>query len=1364
MDLNTIRKITIQAEAPGVDAATKSLDNLTAAQGRLATSSTATATITDSVSRKQLSAADAYQRQTLAIDPLARAQSQLAKQVSIANAAFNQGALGDVNSAQAKAVLSQRVADLTSKYMAHAGAAEGVKTGWLSMINVEGLLERSMIRLGELFAIREILLFTRDVFNSTAALKDQAERVGENVEAFQAQAAVMRQAGIATEAAVMSLAKFTKNIGDAEDKSGPARDAFNELGLTFQDLAGGTEGALPKAAEQLLKISNVTERARLEVALFGRTGQQLEAALRQLTDPTATLIEKQKALGQVIGSDVVDAAHEADVKLNQAWNSIKIGVAPIIVGLTSGVVALGTAMKNIDWQKAGAAYGSAGGVPLPGLENAFKPGALMYQPAKPYIIPGAAQQGFQTEDKKIAQLKIEADLASLTTQRRAEETATIEVANERLQAGTAVLKDQNGHLVKNVTSYQQARDLIGSSTAKEVEGYAATIARGKAWDKVKETVGQYLQQLSVEAEEASKTTLQRSIESDIIKAGEISQKARGVLEKDIQKTLAANTDELSKQKTKTGGMVIDAITTTDTAKILAPIEKQIGDQLQLSAVALTTSREQRALALQIKQQELSTGAQLLDQDIQDLKTVQERNDAARMKDYLDDLHTEVRLAGLSADERERESAAIQAGHNRATAAQQDQIRGLIADRQETEKWRQVVDDISNGFQGFFEEVLNNGKLSFQSLWDSIKQSFVKMLAYMATQALIQPIIIPMVEAFGGAIGGSSGISGLLGGGGGGGAGGMLSSLGSLGSFGSSAGLFGGLGGAFSGLGASLGFGTAATAGTSVALGGGLGSVSSALPALPGSIFGATTLGSFLGGAGLGMLGSSLIFGSKNDATMGSAGGALAGAAIGSIIPGIGTIIGGLIGGLAGGGLGSMTGSSNQGAISNFTNGGLGNTLFKAGGGNNGQMATQASDTVNKALQALKDAGVDVSLGNVSGLSIGSDKSYVYDFAGGKQKLAGGQAGIEATVKAILDRILPSATGTDDTTNSILQKYRDQGGINSGNITQLAQDIQDAKQAKDAADQATSAAAQAAVDLQKQVADFGLAITSALKAINDPIGAQYDQLIADQKTRIQQAQALGADVSQIQALSNAEVGKFLKGLSSDQLKGLIAANDITGNVAQYAQDMADAADATAAAADAAKLLASNVATAKNDLITAYNDQKQQLQQTVSQYQGLASGLRSYLGQIGTASSNPIAQYGASKNQFLATSALAQTGDATALQNLQQVADAFLSASKTASQTLAQYRGDRSLVTNGVGASANAADSKVSDAVQQLAALDQSVQALLTLNNTTLSVKDAIEALQAATTAQSKAIADNTAKVANILTRVTRDGESLVTEAA
>src|SRR4051812_35460884 len=97
MQVETIRKVTISASTTGVAEAASSLNQLSAAQSKLAVASNTTATVTDLASKRQLSAADAYRRQTLAVVEGARAQDQIARATKIADAALQQGIITQVD-------------------------------------------------------------------------------------------------------------------------------------------------------------------------------------------------------------------------------------------------------------------------------------------------------------------------------------------------------------------------------------------------------------------------------------------------------------------------------------------------------------------------------------------------------------------------------------------------------------------------------------------------------------------------------------------------------------------------------------------------------------------------------------------------------------------------------------------------------------------------------------------------------------------------------------------------------------------------------------------------------------------------------------------------------------------------------------------------------------------------------------------------------------------------------------------------------------------------------------------------------------------------------------------------------------------
>lgn len=1183
----TIRKIRIEAETKGVDSAAASLKNVAAAEATVAKES-------DLMAAAQIKSAAAAERLKTAQDALAKSGSNsavaqervlLAQQKAIKadaeltasterlrkaqfdlNAAKNYGA--SVTDIHTKKTLSAEDA-----YKRQATATNGVSLATQGMSKAISTATNVLGAFGVALGVGAMVAFGKSVFNTTADLQEQADQIlgaGGNVEALQALRGIFLTNGVSQEQGDKILQRLTRSLGEAAEGSKKAQDAFHGMGLGAKELAGTTaDAALPLVAKKLLEIEDATKRAALETQIFGKSGQQLESALKALAAGSmADLIARAKELGVVIDEQMIKKADEAKDKMALAFMKLQVAIAPIVVdwgdkfsNLVGDIESTTKAISDL-WEKVklfgGIGIGARVGFAVGGL-----PGAALGAAAGALGV--AASNGGQTE-KAVRNYEAQLAQPGLSPSERADIIARRDRAIATLNAGvgnTGLVTWDKGNGIESVTS--SASRSGGSSWAPT----SADVANAKKIEDSRHHV---------------------KVDDDAIKA---------------------NADTILKAQLK-----------------------------QLEVSAKEDQHQQQA--------------------------------AAATEKYIDHLQTEVEFVGMSADERERQAAileGIRVSEGKITDAQKGQIAATVSARQEAERWRNVVDDISYGFQGFFEDVLNTGKLSFQSLWESIKKSFIQMLAYMATQALINPIIVPMVGGIAGSLGG---LGSLVSGG---------SSLGALSNMGSLGSMFGGgdilglgsAGGLFSGLGSALGFSAGPTLGSLTSLGsisnglGGLtslGSVSSSLPALPGSLFGTTTLGGFLGGAGLGSLAGSLIFGNKNDAGLGSMGGAATGALIGSIIPGVGTIIGGLLGGVLGGGLGSLTGSSNQGAISNFTNGGLGNTLFKAGGGNNGALATQASGTINATLQALKDAGVDVSLGNISGLSIGSDKSYVYDFAGGKQKLAGGEAGVQATVNAILDRILGSATSGDSAVQELLQKY---GSLNSGNIGAFSTELQAQAQAKQqkAAEDAAKAAADAAAEI----------------------------------------------------------------------KSLSAELDVLADVVSKAQDQ---------------------------LVRSYNAESAQITKTITYNQQQAASLREYLSQLrGGVSSG--ASYSAAKANFTSYVGTAGT-DGFEASRLQQYGDSFLSASRTNSATLAQYRQDRNLVVSGVSSAASTTEGVASAAIRQLDALNASVEGLITLNQTTMSVKEAIEKLNEANTQLAAKNEANTAKIAKLLTSVTRDGEALLTEAA
>jgi hypothetical protein len=741
MNVNLVRKVTITGEGQ------QSLDSLAGSLNKVAAAQNGVASVTDIQTKRQLSSMEAYRRQTLAVVEGARAQDQYARAVKIADSALRQGGISTSEHAQRIGLLQQK----------YGQAAESANV-------FSGAIGKVTAALGPMFALLSVgtmVAFAKSVFATAASLDEMAEQAGVSTEALQAYRAAMLQSGIAAEQTDQILTRLTRSISTALDGPGKQRDAFVQLGISVATLREGTEATMPVVMRALGDMGSAGERARLEVDLFSKSGQKLESAIGALQDPTATLIEKQRVLGQVLGTDVTKAADEAADRFTAAFNRMKNEATPAITGIMAKVADLLGAMDRANnWLKehlpAGAAFNPGGSSASGGTPVASQSRNVVG--SQPATSPGAAFSS-PSLDGVMVKLREEAALTGKTADERARIVALRE-------AEAAKMKDGNGHLT-------EAEKL-------EVSRLAVVSSR---YDMAKKA-----------ADEQAKADKQ----------------AQDDLEKFNETVFRLGSEYEAESKKR-----IDA-------------------------------------AAKIKQDQA---------------------------DYIQDLRDEAHLAGLSREEAEKQAAVLRGVRQyqiEIGSAQARQIEKAVELRQVTERYRGLVDDIAGSFQSFFEDVLDKGKLSFQSLWDSVKQQFVRMLAYMASQALIQPIIVPVVQSFADMFG-------------------MQLPTGSA-----------AVGTPFQGL------SMATNAGSIFGGGSGLGSIfgSSALST------GGSLLSKLVPGAMIAYAASQLgtmVFGKKND-----------------------TALGGALLGLPGAFLGSLTGTSNNGAISNFTDGGLGNTLFKAGGGNNSQ--------------------------------------------------------------------------------------------------------------------------------------------------------------------------------------------------------------------------------------------------------------------------------------------------------------------------------------------------------------------------------------------------------------------------------------------
>lgn len=181
--------------------------------------------------------------------------------------------------------------------------------------------------------------------NSTATLGDAvaktADKIGIGLGPFQELRYAAERSGVSTEKLDSSLERYVKRLGEATNGTGAAKKAYEELGLSADDLSRmSPEDSLEIVADRLASVENQSQRVALAAQLFGREGV---AMVNMLKDGSAGLRELRKdarATGYVLSEQAArdaetfkDALLDAQLGLAGVKNTIGAELMPAVTGL-----------------------------------------------------------------------------------------------------------------------------------------------------------------------------------------------------------------------------------------------------------------------------------------------------------------------------------------------------------------------------------------------------------------------------------------------------------------------------------------------------------------------------------------------------------------------------------------------------------------------------------------------------------------------------------------------------------------------------------------------------------------------------------------------------------------------------------------------------------------------------------------------------------------------------------------------------------------------------------------------------------------------------------------------------------------------
>lgn len=175
------------------------------------------------------------------------------------------------------------------------------------------------------------------------SLAEAAQQVGVTSTALQEYRYAASQVGISQEEMDMGLGKLTKSIGAAASGAKIQVEAFKQLGVGIKDAKGNiidAGAAIPKLADGLAKIKSPAERATLELALFGKTGQKLGNLLSGGSAAVNQLRDAAHKLGIVLSEEQIQKADATADKLSALKQVLSARIAGTVADNAGAILQL----------------------------------------------------------------------------------------------------------------------------------------------------------------------------------------------------------------------------------------------------------------------------------------------------------------------------------------------------------------------------------------------------------------------------------------------------------------------------------------------------------------------------------------------------------------------------------------------------------------------------------------------------------------------------------------------------------------------------------------------------------------------------------------------------------------------------------------------------------------------------------------------------------------------------------------------------------------------------------------------------------------------------------------------------------------
>lgn len=181
-----------------------------------------------------------------------------------------------------------------------------------------------------------------------AHLTELAETLGLTSKDLQTFSYAAGQVGVSQEALERGIQKLTVSMGQAELGAKKQTDAFKAVGISLEDIKGKTTGDVFRLlADKLQNVSDRSQRAAVEVALFGKAGASLDNLLSGSEGRLDELTNAAEKLGIVLSDEQIRNADRTADKLAALQTVLKANIAGAVADNADGIYLLINALTSL---------------------------------------------------------------------------------------------------------------------------------------------------------------------------------------------------------------------------------------------------------------------------------------------------------------------------------------------------------------------------------------------------------------------------------------------------------------------------------------------------------------------------------------------------------------------------------------------------------------------------------------------------------------------------------------------------------------------------------------------------------------------------------------------------------------------------------------------------------------------------------------------------------------------------------------------------------------------------------------------------------------------------------------------------------